>query len=287
MAVNFIYEVKNWKYIIWERKWNIIYNKKYYFWNLWDLDIKDWMDIYIKDINLDFKVSNFVYNNKKKISIKDIEDNIKEFWEISWYTILNIISNWKKNKFILWESWEISYDIWVYKINKLEYNQILKYFWKNIKFNIVPNSFFLVKQIWEDIKKWTILYLLENNIKVINIDKCFYKNIETLDMWIDEFYKNIKNIFWKNINNIDNMWSFNQKVYKKELVKFLEPIILFLKENILNKNIYIIWDFKNAPELVKNLWNKLNANIIPVRIDNKSFKNVEQADIYCILKTKD
>jgi len=35
MDLNFIYEVKNWKYIIWEKKDNKIYNKRYFFWNLW------------------------------------------------------------------------------------------------------------------------------------------------------------------------------------------------------------------------------------------------------------
>jgi len=284
MDINFIYEVKSWKYIIWNNNNNKIYNKRYFFWNLWDLDIKDRTEIYLKDIYFNFKIKSFVYDSKKKISIKHIENNLQDFWNFIWYTILNIVKNWQKSKFILWESWEISYDIWVYNINKLKHNEILKHFWQNIKLDIFPNSFFLIKHIWENIKSWSILYLLKNNTKLINIDKWFYKNIEKLDIWIYEFNKNIKNIFWKSINNIENMWSFNQKVYKKELEKFLEPIKLFLENSLLNKKIYIIWNFKNAPLLLKKLWDKLNANIIPIRIDNKTFINIEQADIYCILK---
>ena len=286
MDVNFIYEVKNWKYIIWEKKDNKIYNKRYFFWNLWDLDIKDKTEIFLDDIFFNFEIKSFIYDSYKKISIKHIENNLKDFWDFIWYTILNIVKNWQKSKFILWQSWEISYDIWTYNINKLKYNEILKYFWKNIKLNIFPNSFFLIKCIWEEIKNWSILYLLKNNTKLINIKKWFYKNIEKLDIWIYEFNKNIKNIFWKNINSIENMSTFNQKVYIKELNKFLEPIILFLKNNLLNNNIYIIWDFKNAPLLLKILWDKLDTNIIPIRIDNKTFTTTEKANIYFILKNK-
>lgn len=286
MAINFIYEVSKDKYLIWEKKWEKLYNKRYYYQDLGNIEVKDKIELYLEDINFDFQVKSFVYNNKKKIIIKDIEDNIQDFWKITWYTILNIIKNWKKNNFILWQSWEISYDIWVYKLNKFKYNQILKYFWRNIKLNIFPNSFFLVKQIWENIKKWSILYFLKNNTKLINIDKGFYKNIEKIDIWIDEFYKRIENIFWRQINNIENMGSFNQKVYKKELEKFLEPIILFLKDNTVNDNIFIIWNFKSAPLLLKTLWDNLQINIIPIKIENNTFKSIEQADIYCILKQK-
>lgn len=286
MAINFIYEVSKDKYLIWEKKWEKLYNKRYYYQDLGNIEVKDKIELYLEDINFDFEVKSFVYNNKKKIIIKNIEDNIQDFWKITWYTILNIIKNWKKNNFILWQSWEISYDIWVYKLNKFKYNQILKYFWRNIKLNIFPNSFFLVKQIWENIKKWSILYFLKNNTKLINIDKGFYKNIEKIDIWIDEFYKRIENIFWRQINNIENMGSFNQKVYKKELEKFLEPIILFLKDNTVNDNIFIIWNFKSAPLLLKTLWDNLQINIIPIKIENNTFKSIEQADIYCILKQK-
>jgi len=105
MDLNFIYEVKNWKYIIWEKKDNKIYNKRYFFWNLWDLDIKDKTEIYLEDIFFDFQIKSFVYDSKKKISIKHIENNLKDFWDFIWYTILNIVKNWQKSKFILWQSW--------------------------------------------------------------------------------------------------------------------------------------------------------------------------------------
>jgi len=286
MNINFIYEITNWKYIIWEKKENKLYNKRYYFWDLWKLDIKNNTEIYLEDTYFDFQLKNFIYNNKKKISIKNIKDNLEDFQNFIWYNILNIFINWKKSNFILWKYWEITYDIWTFNLNKLKYNKILKYFGKNINLNIFPKSFFLVSCMQEDIQQWSILYFLNNNIKTINIEKNFYKNIEKLDIWIDEFHKNIKNIFWKRISNIENMSNFNQKVYTKELEKFLEPIVLFLKKNLQKENIYIIWDFKYVPELLKTLWNKLNKNIIPIKINNKTFKNIEEADIYCILKQK-
>lgn len=286
MDINFIYEISDWKYFIWTKKWNKILNKKYYFQNLINLDIENNTELYIDDINFKFQIKKFIYNNPKKIGIKDIEDNLKDFWEITWYIILNIFKNWEKSNFILWESWEITYDIWTYTIKKEVYNKILKNFWKNINLKIFPNSLFLVKEIWENIEKGSILYLLKNTTKLINIEKWFYKNIEKLDIWIDFFLKNIKNIFWTYINNINNISEFNKRVYKKELSKFLEPIILFLKNNLKNKTIYIIWDFKHTPLLLETLWNNLNTNIIPVKINNKTFKNIEQVDIYCILKNK-
>ncbi len=283
MDINFIYEVNEGKYIIWTKTKNNINNKQYFFWNIWDLNIKEWTEIYIEDTNFNFDIKTFLYDNNKKIWLKEIEENLKKFGKITWYTILNTNKKWEKIKFILWQHWEISYDIGIYSINNKKKNQIFKNFWKNIKLNIFPSSFFLIKNVWEKIKQWTILYLLNNTTKIINIEKWFYKNIEKINIWIEQFENTIIDIYGKKINNINNMWEFNKKVYNKELDKFLEPINIFIQNGLLNNNIYIIWEFKNTPLLLQKIWEKLKSNIIPIKIDNKTFKNIEQADIHCIL----
>ena len=285
--INFLYEKKDWEFIIWNLENWEIKNKKYFFWKLINLDFEDEVNLYLLDTKFNYYSKNFS-SNAKKITLQDIEKNLKEFdlWKdrFIWYAINNIKINWKKSPILLWKTWEITYNIWVYALNSIVYNEILKDFWKNIKLNIFPTSFWTIKTLWNEIWTWNLLYLWENKIEIIVIDNWFYKYIESLDIWLLQLKNNISEIFWKQINNLNWLSDFHKKIYFKNIDVFLEPIILFLQDNMINDKIFVIWDFSNLPEFIQVLWNKLKTNIIPVRIWKKEFKTVEKADIYSILK---
>lgn len=284
MDINFIFEIKKQKYILWNKK--NINTKKYYFWNLDNINIQNNTHILLNDEKFDYQSQSFEYYNSKKITLTDIEKELSSFdiWKniFLWYTIFNIKQNWKKSAYILWKNGKINYNIWIYTINQIFYNKIMKYFWKNIKINIFPSSFFLIKTLEEEIKNGTIVYMLDETTKKINIENWFYKSVESLGIWKKIFTDEIFKIFWKNIKSIENLMDFKKNVYEKELEKFLAPIEIFLKNN--KNNIYIIWDFINCPWLINKIWKKIQSQIIPLKIDKKSFKKTEELEIYCYKK---
>ena len=126
--INFIYEKRNWESIIWNiSAWKIT-NKQYYFGNLFDLDFDNEIYLYLLDTHFSYFQKDFIYNDKKKITLNEIEKNLKEFnlWKnkIIWYNISNILVNWSKSNTLLWHKWEIIYTIWIYTLNE-KYNCII------------------------------------------------------------------------------------------------------------------------------------------------------------------
>ncbi len=285
--INFLYETKEWEYLVWNLENGKLKDKKYYFWKLINLDFADEVNLYLLDTKFNYYLKSFV-SNDRKITLQDIESNLKwfNFWKdrFIWYTVTDIQVNGEKSDILLWKTWEITYNIWVYTLDNINYNNILKDFGKNMKLNIFPSSFWTVKILWNEILNWNLLYLWENKTEIIVINNWFYHNIEILDIWLLQLKNNIFEVFWKQINTLDWLSDFHKKIYFKNMDSFLEPIILFLKDNIINDKIFVIWDFTNLPEFLQVLWNKLKTNIIPVRIWKKEFKTVENADIYSILQ---
>jgi len=285
---NFLYEVDEDKYIIWYIKNNKIANKQYFFWNLNNLDFDEHSKIFLQDTTFNYYQKSFAFHSKNKLTIKDLEKEIMliDIWKdiFAGYSISNIKINGKDNDKILWEKWDIEYTLWIYTLDKFDYNKILKYFWKNSKINIFPNSLFLIKYIWKDIKNGNLLYFWNNKIEILNIKNGFYAWVETLNIWTNLFLNEIKQIYGEYLTNLSELSSFHKKIYEKELEKYIEPIYLFLSENIKQWNIYIIWDFKYLPQLIENLSTKLKQAIITVQIEHKKFENVEKANLFCIEK---
>ena len=284
---NFVYELKK-KYIIWNLKKWVIKNKRYYFKELINLDFENKIYYFAEDSKFSYYQKNIAINTEKKITIKDIEKEIKstnlEKNILIWYDIENIKINWKEKKILLWESGEIEFSLCMYTLSKKEYNQIMKNFSNNTNIQIYPNSLFLLKEVNKDIKNGNILYFGGKNTEIINIKNSFYYGIEKIEIGTNQFLNKINEIFWKKISNINELSSFHEKVYNKELENFLLPIKFFLKENIKWETIFTIWDFKYLPNLLSSLSKSLNTHIIPININWKKFKTIEEANLYCIKK---
>ena len=285
---NFLYEIDDNKYIIWNIKNNKISNKQYFFWSIDNLDFDDNSKIFLQDTKFNYYQKSFAFYTKNKLTINDIEKeiNIIDIWKDIFvgYSISDIKIDWQNSSKILWKKWDIEYTLWIYTLAKIEYNKILKYFWKNSKINIFPNSLFLIKYIWKDIKNGNLLYFWNDKIEILNIKNSFYAGVEVLNIWTKIFLNNIKEIYGYYLTSLSELSSFHKKIYEKELEKYIEPILLFLKENIKQWNIYIIWDFKNLPQLLEKLSTKLKQTIIPVQIEHKKFESVEKANLFCIEK---
>jgi len=283
--INFIYEWEE-KYITGVLKNNKIHNKKFYYQNIENLNLDENIHLFLKDNKLTYFQKYIIKSTSKKISIKDIENEISEIDlernVFLWYNISNIKVNWKKENFLLWQSGDIEYVLWIYTISRIEYDKIIWAFWKNTKLNIYPNSLFLIRKL--EINNWNILYIWKNHTEIINVKNWFYFWVEKIELGTSFFENKIKEIFWKNIATTANLSSFHKKIYEKELNKFLVPINFFVKENLKWNIIYSIWDFSHFPNLIENISKETKSEVIPIRIDNKTFLHPEQANIYCIWK---
>jgi len=286
--INFIYESWENKYLIWRLENWKIKNKKYYFQNLDILDIENNLKYFMQDDKFSYFQKFIAKKTDKKITIQEIEKEVLNI-DLEWhifigYMISNIKVNWQEKNYILGEKWELEYVIWIYAINKLEYNNILKHFWKNTKIEIFPTSLFLLKEVTKSISNWNILYFWNENIEIVNIKNKFYYWVEKINIWKKIFLNKIYEIFNKYLTNTTDLSEFHKKVYEKELENYLMPIYLFIQKNLKWDNLYIIWDFKYMPLLLEKLSNHLKIQITPIKIDKKSFSTIEQANIYCIKK---
>lgn len=284
--INFIYEVDNDKHIIWTYENNKIKNKRYFYQNLSHIDFKPPIKYFIKDTKFNFYYKKLAIFTSKPFSIKVLEKEIGKFQkkdeEIVWYLINNVKVNQKKEKFILWKTGEIEFWLWVYALHKKYKDKINKIFWKK-PINIFPTSIGTIYCLNKLFCNGNMLYLSSTKTKIITLKNWFYKNIEEINIWTNQLNNWILETFHENIN-IFQLNDFQQKVYKKILNKFLQPILIFIKNNLIGNNLYIIWDISNYPFLIETISNGIKLPVIPLRIDGKTFKNIEKVDLFCLEK---
>jgi len=284
--INFIYEINSNKYLIWNYQNKKLKNKMFYYKNLDKLDFVFPVKFFLKDTKFKFYYKKFTFYQENKFGINQLENLVKEFkqpnQQIIWYITNNIRINWKNKKYLLGNKWEISFWLWVYSLHTKYIDQIKKIFWQN-PVHIFPTSLASIQCISKIFKKWNILYLLENITKIIKISNWYYYNIEEINIWLQDLYKWILETFHQDIN-WKQLTEFQQKVYTRKLNEFIQPLVFFIKENLINKNLYLIWNLSKYPLLIEKLSEYLKIPIIPLKIDNKTFQTIEQLDLFCIKK---
>lgn len=284
--INFVYEINDNKHIIWTYEKNKIKNKRYFYQDLSNIDFQYPVKYFIKDTKFSFYYEKLAFFAKNPLPIKTLESEIKKFQkkdeEIIWYIINNIKVNQKNENFVLWKTGEIEFWLWVYSLHKKYKDKINKIFWKN-PINIFPTSIWTIQCLSKLFLNGNVLYLSNTSTKILTLKNWFYKNIEEIDIWTNQLNSWILEIFHKNIN-IFQLNDFQQRVYKKILNKFLQPILIFIKNNLIGENLYIIWDISNYPFLIENISNSIKIPVIPLRIDGKAFKSIEKIDLFCLEK---
>ncbi len=287
---NFLYEFSPEKKIIGKLKnWKIL-NKFFYYDTLDNLDFEQPSYFFLQDKKFKFYYKAFFIEQEEKVSIKQLQNLINSFKinsneSIIWYIINNIEINNKPSKYLLWKKWKISFWLWIYTLENKHLEIIERLFWKKYNVKIFPNSFFSVQCISKIMKNWSFLYLWKEQTKLIQIKSWFYNSVEILPLWLNYINSQLQEIFHD--QNLNNLNDFSKKVYLKKIKELLEPISLFLKENIVSDKIYIIWDFKNYPKLLEELSNSIKTKILPLKVDGKSFDTIYKLDLYCISKNYD
>ena len=284
--INFIYEINQNKYLIGNYQNKKLKNKMFYYQSLDKLDFAYPVKFFLKDTKFNFYYKSFAFNQENKFSIAQLESLLKEFKQpkeqIIWYIINNININWEPEKYLLGQKWEISFWLGVYSLHTKYLDQIKKIFWQN-PVHIFPTSLASIQCISKIFENWNILYLLENTTKTIQIINWFYHKVEEISLWLKELHNWILETFHQDIS-WEQLNEFQQKVYKKKLEEFIQPLVFFIKDNSINKNLYLIWNLAKYPLLTETLSKHLKIPVIPLRIDNKTFQTIDQLDLFCIQK---
>ncbi len=208
-----------------------------------------------------------------------------EYWwndKFLFYVIDNIFVDWASQKYVLKQSWNIYFRLnfvyltqeFYYMFNKLWWNQTL-----NNNFFIYPQSFYSLYFLKNSLQKLklNIVYILDEEVKLIKINEWFYENIYRINSWNDK----LKSIFVEddllsiynqsfknnNFNDIskklikDSIWFYSLMINKwlDDYIDKWENIILISK---LSKNKFFIEIFSEKYKKI------INGYVLPFNYSN-------------------
>ncbi len=170
------------------------------------------------------------------------------FWEkrkLLYVLIDNVFVNSQKCDYVLGKSWKIFFDLLFIYIDDILYDVLNRKSSKIIEmWYIWPESFFTIKFLRDNFLKrdFNILYFFDDYIKLVKVEKGFYKFIDFLDLWYNKLIsffkdKDIVSLFyrykkWKNLNFI----------WEKLVEEVLNFYFSFIEKWLLEKDL-INWQF--------------------------------------------
>jgi len=163
------------------------------------------------------------FTSEKKLTLNDIqslvqekltlaEKQTKEKFLFSHFDCIFV--NWIEKQFLIWEKWDISCRIILVFLNRESCGIFNDKFWdfqsqKNIE--IYPESFQTITYLRNNMHmdNFLLLYIRDSHCKGVLIEDWFYKNIESLNLWVNalmQMYKDnwISKYRYKNYEEIEN-----------------------------------------------------------------------------------
>ena len=163
------------------------------------------------------------FTSEKKLTLNDIqslvqeklalaEKQTKEKFLFSHFDCIFV--NWIEKQFLIWEKWDISCRIILVFLNRESCGIFNDKFWdfqsqKNIE--IYPESFQTITYLRNNMhmNNFLLLYIRDSHCKGVLIKDWFYKNIESLNLWVNalmQMYKDnwISKYRYKNYEEIEN-----------------------------------------------------------------------------------
>jgi len=284
--VNFIYEISLNKWLIWNYQNKKLYNKMFYYGDLINLDYTQPVYLFLSDLKFSYFLEKVEVFSEKKFSIQELEKfAVKPYdkdWILAGYIVYDKFVDNEPVEYILGKTGKIVFNVGRWYIHRKNMDFIKK-FLGNKDVKIFPSSLATIKCSQKVFENWNLLYLLNDKIKIISLVNWFYDRIEEINLWLKQFHNWILETFHSEID-LFKLNDFQLKVYNNELERFLEPIILFIKDNLINDILYLIWDVSKYPNLINMLSKKLRVKITPLRFYNKTFKTSSEVDLFCIQK---
>ena len=218
-----------------EIKWYYLLDEKFFKFYCFNIFVD------LKEKILDIWKLNKIINEKKEF-VRTY------FWEkrkLLYVLIDNVFVNSQKCDYVLGKSWKIFFDLLFIYIDDILYDVLNRKSSKIIEmWYIWPESFFTIKFLRDNFLKrdFNILYFFDDYIKLVKVEKGFYKFIDFLDLGYNKlisFYKDkdIVSLFyrykkWKNLNFI----------WEKLVEEVLNFYFSFIEKWLLEKDL-INWQF--------------------------------------------
>lgn len=248
-----------------------------------DIDKKDKKIFLLDDERFNFY--SFVVNKifEKKITISDLKKIIDEkkneininYWK-PWifilYSIWEITINNVEDEYIIWKSWIIKFRINFVYLNNTSVLSIKNILWNNftndLNLKILPNSFHTIHFLKEKLNKnnLNIVYIEENEIKLIIIENWFYSKIIKFWLWIDKlksiFKDNNLSIVYYQTYKTNDFNDFTLNLINESFNFYINLLIKWLKENLWNwQDCIIISNLLENEFFIKTFNNEYTKNI--------------------------
>ena len=158
---------------------------------------------------------------KEKMDFIEKEKAVQ--WRFLTTYIDSIFVSWEERKFVIWETWNIFFRLYIIYIDDISLNLLNSWYWKirdkeNIQ--ILPQSFHTVLFLRNNLKRenFLLLYITESSAKIIKITNSFYESVNVINLGLNSLKQMYK----------DNWISqYRYKTYEE------------IQENVLAENLVI------------------------------------------------
>ena len=166
-------------------------------------------DIFL-EIEDNFSIQKLQEITKEKMEQIELQQGIQ--WKFLTTYIDSIFVNWEEKKYLIWESWQVFFRLYIIYIDSKTLNTINSSFGKvreNPNIKILPQSFHTTLFLRNSLKRdnFLLLYITESSAKVIKITNSFYESVNVINLWLwalKQMYKDnwVYQYWYKNYNEI-------------------------------------------------------------------------------------
>lgn len=135
-------------------------------------------------------------------------------WKFLTTYIDSIFVNWEEKKYVIWESGQLFFRLYIIYIDTKTLNQLNSLYGKireNPNIKILPQSFHTTLFLRNSLKRenFLLLYITESTAKLIKITNSFYESVNVINLWLNalkQMYKDnwISQYWYKDYNEIQN-----------------------------------------------------------------------------------
>lgn len=171
-------------------------------------------------------------------------------WKFLTTYIDSIFVNWEERKYVIWESGQLFFRLYIIYIDTKTLNQFNSIYGKireNPNIKILPQSFHTTLFLRNSLKRenFLLLYITESTAKLIQITNSFYESVNVINLWLNalkQMYKDnwISQYWYKDYNEIqENALAENLVV---ETLEFYSTLFFsrLEEQNCVGNDIFVI-----------------------------------------------
>lgn len=168
-------------------------------------------DIFL-DVEDNFSIQKLHEITQEKMDKIEIDQWV--WWKFLTTYIDSIFVNWEEKKYIIWQSGQLFFRLYIIYIDTKTLNNFNSCYWKiieNVGIKILPQSFHTTLFLRNSLKRenFLLLYITESTAKIIKITNSFYESVNVINLWLNslkQMYKDnwIYQYRYKDYNDIQS-----------------------------------------------------------------------------------